>query len=394
MKQWLVYKDGENIGLMTAKEIRHALRMGSIDPFDLVSAEGSSIKSELVEVDEIFKEEEAQATEEDPGSTQVREPEPAPPETKTVAYNPHRQVPDRKKIKQFYLIDGSRRTLGPVSAEEVLSLYQRGIVDDAVKIQKSENSKKIPVRQFVSSYSGKRVKALAEKANPAAANPSSKVLNELHQAMRSRKLVNQKGVILKVSKVVAVLLAVIVLVITVSSFWGSSKRRGDISPPKPKKVDLRVKKRAPTKQVAKRKIKRKRTPKKVSARARVKKRSVAKSNRPIKAKDTKRRIVSRAQKRKSITSRERGAERLIISARKRAGGILTIGPLIYKPNDLRKCGVKCRLKFYDSQGSVLEGVFFKGAFQEKLQRRQKSVTISGSSKIEGGTLVIFVQGVK
>jgi len=55
-KRWNVHHGNENLGLKTAKEIREALRKGTLDPFDKVSAEGSNIREDLIEVDEIFKE--------------------------------------------------------------------------------------------------------------------------------------------------------------------------------------------------------------------------------------------------------------------------------------------------------------------------------------------------
>ncbi len=55
-KRWNVHHGSENLGLKTAKEIREALRKGTLDPFDKVSAEGSNIREDLIEVDEIFKE--------------------------------------------------------------------------------------------------------------------------------------------------------------------------------------------------------------------------------------------------------------------------------------------------------------------------------------------------
>src|SRR5688500_1967963 len=52
--RWYIYKDGQALGPMTAAQIRDGLRDGSFDPFDLVSRDGSHVRLELVEVDEIF----------------------------------------------------------------------------------------------------------------------------------------------------------------------------------------------------------------------------------------------------------------------------------------------------------------------------------------------------
>jgi hypothetical protein len=53
-KAWIVYKDDETLGPFDAAEIRELLRDGTLDPFDQVAQQGSQIKRELVEVDEIF----------------------------------------------------------------------------------------------------------------------------------------------------------------------------------------------------------------------------------------------------------------------------------------------------------------------------------------------------
>lgn len=72
-KRWNVYHGNESLGLKTAKEIREALRNGTLDPFDKVALEGSNIREDLIEVDEIFRESppEAMQMTEDPDGTQV-----------------------------------------------------------------------------------------------------------------------------------------------------------------------------------------------------------------------------------------------------------------------------------------------------------------------------------
>src|SRR5689334_5715430 len=53
--RWIIIKNGQSVGPLTAEEIRASLRDGSFDPFDLVMREGSSVRRELVEVDELFQ---------------------------------------------------------------------------------------------------------------------------------------------------------------------------------------------------------------------------------------------------------------------------------------------------------------------------------------------------
>ena len=53
--KWIVYKGSDSFeGPMTPEEIRDGLREGTLDPFDFVAKEGSAIKLQLIEVDEIF----------------------------------------------------------------------------------------------------------------------------------------------------------------------------------------------------------------------------------------------------------------------------------------------------------------------------------------------------
>lgn len=53
-KRWTVYRRGEALGTFTAPEIREQLRKGALSTGDFVSAEGSALQQELIEIDEIF----------------------------------------------------------------------------------------------------------------------------------------------------------------------------------------------------------------------------------------------------------------------------------------------------------------------------------------------------
>ena len=55
--RWYVFKDKKELGPFDAKELRHRLHTGEVDPFDLVGKDGAAImiKQPLVEVDEIFQ---------------------------------------------------------------------------------------------------------------------------------------------------------------------------------------------------------------------------------------------------------------------------------------------------------------------------------------------------
>jgi hypothetical protein len=53
--RWVVFSGGAQLGPWSATRIRDELRLGRIDPFDLVAIEGGQIKRPLLEVDEIFE---------------------------------------------------------------------------------------------------------------------------------------------------------------------------------------------------------------------------------------------------------------------------------------------------------------------------------------------------
>ena len=53
--RWLIHSRDRTFGPWTAVQVRDELRAGRIDPFDMASKEGSSLKRPLVEIDEIFQ---------------------------------------------------------------------------------------------------------------------------------------------------------------------------------------------------------------------------------------------------------------------------------------------------------------------------------------------------
>jgi hypothetical protein len=68
--RWYIYKDDEEIGPLTAKQVRQLLREGEFDPFDKVSRENGTVIRELIDVDEIF--------DTSISETEIVEPTPAP----------------------------------------------------------------------------------------------------------------------------------------------------------------------------------------------------------------------------------------------------------------------------------------------------------------------------
>lgn len=153
---------------MTAAEIRRALREGVVDPFDLVCREGSQLRVEILEVDEIFT---ARQEEPEDGYTQLSSlpmAANAAPQPQYVHHIHHQSIPvsyvpkpigqedqqaaRRKSLKKFYLIDRNHRVLGPLAAGEIQSLATRGIVGKGVLVQKMGDQRKVSLASFLRSY--------------------------------------------------------------------------------------------------------------------------------------------------------------------------------------------------------------------------------------------------
>lgn len=209
-KRWFVHRHNQTMGPWTADTIRVALREGSVDPFDLVNAEGSPVMRELIEIDEIFSTQSVEYSEEtrlrtnpqsadrgntaharggmlalaDPNiekrmaangsssaekkedgslfnklrgrdKTQLRAPEALG--EGNLRYNEAKQslglsANKFKDPKRYYLIDGRGRILGPKSAGEIQSLYYRGVFDNSVQIKKNQSSTAVPIARFVEAY--------------------------------------------------------------------------------------------------------------------------------------------------------------------------------------------------------------------------------------------------
>ena len=170
-ERWLIHKGGAVLGPYEAREVRDALRSGAIDPFDKVSREGSSVRRDLVDVDELFIPSGAVA--EPPGMATTELPAPTLSERESeatvatrrldgaAAVDPDEDDPDRRRAppaarrrqpRNFHIINAQGRVLGPVSAAEILALYYKGILDKRVRVQRQGAPQEVPVARFVTAY--------------------------------------------------------------------------------------------------------------------------------------------------------------------------------------------------------------------------------------------------
>ncbi len=236
-KRWFIYKDDKPTGPYSALEIRQLLREGVVDPFDFVSQDGSQLKLELVEVDEIFSNENIsydgsqQAASGDSGfvakiadrsysdkqksvpydsSTPTIEPtaprsSPASqlaiasdmrkigksgnvPEPISQAYAASKKK--RRDPKRYHLIDPKGRVLGPLSPGEIQSLYYRGVVDKNVKVMRDGSNSSVAIAKFVSAYAEAQgmPKTPKQGGHPIIQGVSNSALNRLALMRRAEAI--------------------------------------------------------------------------------------------------------------------------------------------------------------------------------------------------------------
>ena len=198
---WYIYKGSGQLGPFTAEAVRQGLREGSIDPFDMVGRDGSLLRREIVEVDELFLTQEPAHEEQD--GTAVRQPKSGsnesafgdiefqdrsqdfsaitqanqrpgnagiaaigggplhlaadPQTTVRVADSkslPKNQSPRRQRTpKHYYVTDAGERMLGPLSLEEIRSLFYRGVLPQGARVMREGSSAQVPVNKFLAVFS-------------------------------------------------------------------------------------------------------------------------------------------------------------------------------------------------------------------------------------------------
>lgn len=462
---------------MTAQEIRSKLRDGAVDPFDLVSEEGSNIQVELVEVDEIFSE--GINTEEDVNNStvmelgphrtgidkiKISEPEADAKESSSSDDRPSSSAPvkhsapdsfessesssiglsrgqgsysyvksapkadagsrssqqskkTKVKPKNYILVDQSKKELGPLSAEEIQSLYRRGILSDSVKVKSQSTGKKVSVRQFLAAYSGKRIKALSEKGNVGGKRySSSKVLNELYHLVSASKS-NRKRQLNSGFKIALVGILLGLGLFAFMDFRTSNKqqlkkrkiRNESVGRPDVRKKRRLKKARSPVTSQRKRVSReapkqtvRKKTSKPVRSRStsrpKVKKqtKSVARPRSRVEKKPERkveRKVIAKRSKPKRQTKAPAGPG-VVELARANVGQLQTIGPLSFDREQLEQCITKCELRFVDDKGSVIVGIFFKGAFYDDLISKNNRVRLVGPTKEQNGQFQILIQDIR
>jgi len=259
-KIWLVHKDGLALGPYEAVELRQQLREGTLDPFDLISRQGSSIRRELVEIDEIFKtenkltfEQEAQSFGNQSGeyysltgeyqnqdATVVRasgfDHEDSQYQVESNGFHPspvgrngnnkitavagsaqaaspqfHQKVYTRarKNPKKFQIVDTKGKVLGPLSAAEIQSLFYKGVLPSSVVVMKIGTSSRVQIEKFITVYSEAKQKQVKQGGQPQMGMLNSKKMNQMAQAYKIASAIQRHKMIKKMTYAICVLLFII-----------------------------------------------------------------------------------------------------------------------------------------------------------------------------------------
>lgn len=202
--RWFIFKEQGTLGPYAAEEVRMFLREGTIDPFDMVAREGSNVRRELIDVDEIFEQQSPQFSV--PSTTEVvakAKPPLAGAQGNVAASGfvpsfvdqttsrgnaegvPHRSAsgplvgnrqlfladaqaeterpasrerdsgsrPRARNPRYFQLVDEQGRMQGPLSATDILRLYYKGVLGKGIVVLRQNSKARIPVARFVAAMS-------------------------------------------------------------------------------------------------------------------------------------------------------------------------------------------------------------------------------------------------
>ena len=255
--RWIVHRNDQQLGPYGAEEIRQGLRDGHFDPFDLISREGSHVRIELMEIDEIFLHSQIEYM---PGAaeTQIEQaagggggafiggaaaevnpqhrlklagPQPASPAGAGGMVPSSKRQDGAKRSKQespkrFFLVETNGKITGPMAASEIQTAWARGGLDKTLLVQKNNSSARVPIAKFVHLY------AMAKLNGPQSATQTPSPL--LSQMIRAEA--DRKG---RIRKLLVPILGVLVLGLAIGvavAFFGS---KGIHKPSQPRKSDSR-----------------------------------------------------------------------------------------------------------------------------------------------------------
>ena len=145
-RRWNILRNGEFVAVMTASEIRQALRTGRVEALDQATEEGSTARKLVVEFDEIFQEDTHA------GAMVVGPETPNLPIEEVVESQPT----PKKIVKRYFLMSKQNKKLGPLSSKEIIGLYSKGAIGKSVVVARVGSDQKISIKKFVKAYGVKK----------------------------------------------------------------------------------------------------------------------------------------------------------------------------------------------------------------------------------------------
>ncbi|MCX6118917.1 MAG: hypothetical protein NT027_15375 [Proteobacteria bacterium] len=212
--RWTVYSRDKTFGPWSAQQVREEMRAGKIDPFDMVSKEGSSIKRPLVEVDEIFHNSRVQMGEiiqdkvsdrysqdihkstvvssdktyndsaiagkagrhgqrgssiaHDGGAAQNLSQSDLRPRQFQALAAENRVDAHLKRSgsrRRYAVIDATGSIRSPLSSSEIIELWNSGSIDSQAQVRREGGEKKISIQRFLSLYKQTNASGIAFLSN-------------------------------------------------------------------------------------------------------------------------------------------------------------------------------------------------------------------------------------
>ncbi len=441
---WFIYRGSETLGPFSASELRAALRLGELDPFDKVGKASSSLRQNLIDIDEIFNTDSADTTNaHDPALRAVpeRAHEPVRQTKRQEARREkrdleqsrassaefenhsiqvssmsghgtsvsqgyfggaavHRDTPSskppedfRQNMKPFY-VTHKGKFWGPFHAPEIIAEFKRGNISKRSYVIRNGYKARLHIQKFVAQYK-QRLAAKGPQRSLIHPMASGKSIFVLKSPDSSQWLA-----------IAFVALCALIMSILAYDFFLKAKpnvqqprtgRSGQIqnvppirsvekpavrTPFKPQIVQqrqtlspalsrpiitppvVRPQKAAASLQIA--------TPKKVKAAV---KKAPSKKIKKIPAK----KVVKRTIPRTTLGS--------VAGLRSKVGSQVSIGPLRYDTNAVKKCSGKCTISFKGRNGTV-KGIFFKAAYGRTLLKQGGTTGIKGRVMVGGKSLLI------
>ena len=220
--RWYVHRNDQQHGPFMAEEIRQGLRDGHFDPFDLISREGSHVRVELMEIDEIFMHSqieympsaaeqrldlaagggggvagghpggggaflggaaaEVPAKRRGAAAAQVQ-----PGGMIAIARGPAANRGKADSPKRFFLVESGGRIIGPMAAGEIQAAWAKGGLDKSLMVQKNNSPAKVPIAKFVHLYAMAKINGAQGQTQVTSPMLSQMIRVEAHRLGRIRR---------------------------------------------------------------------------------------------------------------------------------------------------------------------------------------------------------------